>query len=323
MKYKLADGRSVRPSLVVLDDPQAWQQSEGTRLKIERCLIDANWALSTDVVYQFCRACQHSQFLIPSHGRYVGAASSPFSQYRNQPGDKAGHKTGAFPPPKHVIFDTNYWMSFVHARLAVPSGENGCLSLFGEKPESHRQFADHPLAEYRIKTEGRGRKVDEWRARPSGGDNHLLDCLVGRAVAASMQGCRCSNALRSNDQGRRPSNCRIYRNERWRRWDTGTDATAGGSIPDRVPEASIGPRRTGADKSRRSPQGIGTPCRPTPICTHQASRRRFRSDKTVNANGRGRRQSAYTTRACLGSASPSGPKLLRSAEVRSSADQFR
>ena len=39
-----------------------------------------------------------------------------------------------------------------------------------------------------MKTEGRGRTVDEWKLRVAGLDNHWLDCLVGAAVAASMQG---------------------------------------------------------------------------------------------------------------------------------------
>jgi hypothetical protein len=33
-----------------------------------------------------------------------------------------------------------------------------------------------------------GRTVDEWKLRPERADNHLLDCLVGAAVGASMQG---------------------------------------------------------------------------------------------------------------------------------------
>jgi hypothetical protein len=39
-----------------------------------------------------------------------------------------------------------------------------------------------------VKTEGRGRTVDEWKLRPERGDNHWFDCLVGAAVAASLQG---------------------------------------------------------------------------------------------------------------------------------------
>jgi hypothetical protein len=67
-------------------------------------------------------------------------------------------------------------------------GDRGCLSLFGDAAEQHRMFAEHLTSEYRIKTEGRGRTVDEWKIRPERADNHWLDCLVGSAVAASIQG---------------------------------------------------------------------------------------------------------------------------------------
>jgi len=89
---------------------------------------------------------------------------------------------------RHIVFDTNYWKSFAHARLAVPMGDPGCLSLFGNKPELHRLLSEHLTSEYRVKTEGRGRTVDEWKLRVDGLDNHWLDCAVGAAVAASMQG---------------------------------------------------------------------------------------------------------------------------------------
>ena len=109
--------------------------------------------------------------VMPSHGRFVGASSLPFSEYKRQPGDRLG-STGGSPTSRarravrHVVFDTNYWKSFVHARLAVPMGDRGCLSLFGDQPEQHRLFAEHLTAEYRVKTEGRGRTVDEWKLRP-------------------------------------------------------------------------------------------------------------------------------------------------------------
>ncbi len=67
-------------------------------------------------------------------------------------------------------------------------GDPGCLSLFGRDAARHRLLADHLTSEYRVKTEGRGRTVDEWKLRVTGLDNHWLDCLVGAAVAASMQG---------------------------------------------------------------------------------------------------------------------------------------
>ncbi|MEL6740979.1 MAG: terminase gpA endonuclease subunit [Planctomycetota bacterium] len=170
-----------------------WKRDDGAAVRIDRCLIDANWGTSTDVVYQFCRQSPYASLLLPSHGRYVGASSIPFSDYKRKRGERIGLNwrvpmvTGKR-AVRHVVFDTNFWKSFVHARLAVPMGDPGALALFGHKPETHRLIAEHLTAEYRVETEGRGRTVDEWKLRVAGLDNHWLDCLVGSAVAASMQG---------------------------------------------------------------------------------------------------------------------------------------
>jgi hypothetical protein len=47
-----------------------------------------------------------------------------------------------------VVFDTNWWESFVHARLAMAMRDRGCLSLFALKAATHRLFAEHVTAEY-------------------------------------------------------------------------------------------------------------------------------------------------------------------------------
>lgn len=172
---------------------RTWRRFDGVEMRIERCLIDANWGASTSTIYQFCRQSPHSAVLLPSHGRYVGASSVPFDQYKKRTGERIGHNwripsvrgTRAI---RHVTFDSNYWKSFVYARLAVPMGDAGCLSLFGNNPEQHRLFADHVTAEYPVRTKGRGRELDEWKQKPNAPDNHWFDCLVGCAVAASMQG---------------------------------------------------------------------------------------------------------------------------------------
>ena len=170
-----------------------WKRDDGAMLRIERCLVDANWGASTDVVYQFCRQSAHASVIMPSHGRFVGASSQPFSEYQRRPGDRVGlnwrlPNVRGKRAVRHVVYDTNYWKSFVHARLAVAMGDRGCVSLFGDSPDQHRLIAEHLSAEYRVKTEGRGRTVDEWKMRPERGDNHWFDGLVGCAVAASMQG---------------------------------------------------------------------------------------------------------------------------------------
>ncbi len=170
-----------------------WHRDDGANMRIARCLIDANWGSSTDVVYQFCRQSAHSALLLPSHGRFVGASSVPFSEYKRKLGDRVGlnwriPNVQGKRAVRHVVFDTNYWKSFTHARLAVSMGDHGCLSLFGDNPSLHRLFAEQITAEYRVKTEGRGRTVDEWKMRPAAADNHWLDCLVGCAVGASIMG---------------------------------------------------------------------------------------------------------------------------------------
>ena len=170
-----------------------FRRDDGAEMHIERCLIDANWGSSTDVVYQFCRQSTHSALLLPSHGRFVGASSVPFSEYKRKLGDRVGHNwripnVHGKRAVRHVVFDTNYWKSFIHARLAVAMGDKGCLSMFSDSAATHRLFAEHITAEYRVKTEGRGRTVDEWKLRPEASENHWLDCLVGCAVASSIQG---------------------------------------------------------------------------------------------------------------------------------------
>ena len=94
-------------------------------------------------------------------------------------------RSGEFP---HVLVDTNYWKSFVHARLATTPGDRGALTLYGTKRTNHTLFAQHVAgSETSVLTHGHGRDVREWRLKPLRPDNHWLDCLVGCAVAASIQ----------------------------------------------------------------------------------------------------------------------------------------
>jgi hypothetical protein len=173
--------------------PHEWVRDDGANLKIERCLIDANWGTSTDTIYKFCRQSPYSGVVMPSHGRYVGAASVPLREYQKKPGDRVGlnwriPNVQGKRAVRYVVYDTNFWKGFVHARLSVGMGDRGSLSLFGDKAEQHAMFADHLCAEYRVRTQGRGREVDEFKLRPDRPDNHWLDCLAGSAMAASMQG---------------------------------------------------------------------------------------------------------------------------------------
>ena len=177
-----------------------WEREDGAVLKIERALVDANWGQSTDVVYQFCRQSSLAGVILPSHGRYVGASSKPMTEYRKQQGDRLGFNwmipnVAGKRAIRHVIYDTNYWKSFIHARLTVPVGDKGSLTLYGRIPGAHQLFAEHLTAEYRVKTQGRGRTVDEWKLKPQSHDNHFLDCVAGCAVCGSMLGASLPETL--------------------------------------------------------------------------------------------------------------------------------
>jgi hypothetical protein len=171
-----------------------WQVDGGQTMKIGRCLIDANWGESTPTVYSFCRQSPYASILLPTHGRGVKASGSPIMLWPHQEGEQVGlnwrirRTTKKHAPIRHGVYDTNFWKSFMHARLFVPHGDNGSLSLFKAEPAVHRMLADQLHAEYPVPVESQGRKVSEWQNRPNQPDNHFLDCLVGCCVGGSMLG---------------------------------------------------------------------------------------------------------------------------------------
>jgi hypothetical protein len=141
---------------------------------------------------------KYCDVILPPHGRYIGASSKPMTEYRKQPGERLGFNwmvpnvTGKR-AIRHVIFDSNFWKSFIHVRLAVPIGDHGSLSFFGRYPDLHQLIAEHLTAEYRVKTVGRGRVVDEWKIRPERRD--------ASAAGVDRTGFASNNMLTSTDAG--------------------------------------------------------------------------------------------------------------------------
>ncbi|RPI81172.1 MAG: hypothetical protein EHM42_11075, partial [Planctomycetaceae bacterium] len=174
-----------------------WQRDGGGVVRVERCTVDASWGPQTDTVYRFCRQSGYAAILMPSHGHFIGVTSKPMAEYQKREGERIGMhwriSQGAARSVKHVTFDSNWWKSFVHNRLAVQMGGKTALTLFGNRHQLHQILADQLLAEKRVPAEARGRVVDEWKLPPDKPDNHLLDCVVGCAVGASIQGATLSN----------------------------------------------------------------------------------------------------------------------------------
>lgn len=171
-----------------------WKIDGGGVMRPSRILIDAAWGKSSDTVFQFARQSKHASIITPAIGRYIGASSQPMNEYQRKRGERVGHNwripnVARKRAIRHVLYDTNYWKSFVHSRLCVSMGDPGSLSLFEPRVNgAHRMIAEQLTAEQRFETEGRGRKVDEWKLVDKSRDNHLFDDVTGCMVAASMEG---------------------------------------------------------------------------------------------------------------------------------------
>jgi hypothetical protein len=182
-------------------------RDDGSAMSIDKLLIDKGY--KPDVVNAFIIAAGKGSTIMPSQGVGITAAKKPMSEYRAQPGEQIG--TNWMIPragPREVRYvkaDVNYWKGFANARLALPIGTKGGITLYGSKSTEHRLFADHIFNEAGTPTEGQGRQLVEFRPRPgAGSDNHLLDTLVGCAVGASLVGCGKTNGEQKRNV-RRPS----------------------------------------------------------------------------------------------------------------------
>lgn len=162
-------------------------------MKLSKCLIDSGWGKSTDPIFQFCRESEYAAMLLPSKGEGKGPTDRPFSEYKKGQGDRIGFNwmipnVRKKRTIRYVIYDTNFWKTFVRERLLTLQGDIGSMSIFGKGEKFHRLFAEHLTSEYSEPAAGRGRKVDMWSLLPGRSENHWWDCVVGCCVAASESG---------------------------------------------------------------------------------------------------------------------------------------
>lgn len=163
----------------------------GGEMRIERCMIDSGWL--PDPIFKFCRESPHSAILLPSKGWSVGAKGRSMAEWGQKPGERIGWNWRITPQTgggrgRLCVFDPNVWKTFATERLLSPTASRGAVNLFGKAPHEHQLIADHFCSEFRTRTEGRGRTVDEWQIKPGLTDNHLFDCMVGACVIANVQG---------------------------------------------------------------------------------------------------------------------------------------
>lgn len=160
--------------------------------KVERCMIDAGkWP---DAVYRFVQKSPFGASIYPSKGVARSDTSVGVAKWKQRPGERSGYHwrlttgTGSG-RGRQVQFDPDAWKTFLHGTLLVPPGGNHGLFLWGKSASTHAMIAEHCGAEASEPKKIRsGDTFDKWLQRPHRPDNHLWDCLVGCAVAASVQG---------------------------------------------------------------------------------------------------------------------------------------
>jgi hypothetical protein len=167
-----------------------WKTELHVSMRIGLLLVDHGYL--PDVVFQFARRSPHAALILPSRGAGVGAKARPMSEYLPREGETHGWnyliRPAAGRAARHVVFDSNAFKEFAHQRLAVVPGDRGALTLFGDNPARHALFARHMCGERPVKVTSGGRSVWEW-SPVVGAENHLLDCCVMAAVAATIKGC--------------------------------------------------------------------------------------------------------------------------------------
>jgi hypothetical protein len=174
----------------VLDRPYALVG--GGMQPIDVALIDSGkW---TATVYQWIqrRAGRPGVPVHPSKGFGRTTTSRGVSEWKPRPGERKGYHwrltSGDYGRTRAVQFDPDAWKTVVHSSLTAAAGGALGLWLYGTSAARHELIGHHCAAEVGAPVTIRGTTFDKWELPPSRPDNHLWDCLVGCAVAASVLG---------------------------------------------------------------------------------------------------------------------------------------
>ncbi len=174
---------------------RTYYRQGGGEAKLDMVLIDSGF--QKDSVFQWVRqAMKYGCPIHPSKGYAKTATTLGVGDWTKRQGERVGHHwkltTGGKDRTRSVVYDTDVWKSIVYGMLCTPPGDLRAagLNLFGKDGDTHEMIAHHFAAEYAEEMENktRGTKFDKWKDRPDRPNNHLWDCAVGAAVAASVAG---------------------------------------------------------------------------------------------------------------------------------------
>lgn len=203
----------------VHDQDQAVRQVRGIA-------IDTQWGKSSDTVKRFIREKRDPRLIayrghpfLPSHKQLEEYEARPGWLFEHQQHPHVKEPTWSIRPhpdgSRYILADVNRLKSFLMNRLAAPMGTPGCITLYADRPEHHRMFAEHVCSsEYPEPIQARGMVKDCWKTRPNTrSENDYLDCTAGCMCLASI----CGASIKTGHEPpvtRRPSFRDIYKRKK-------------------------------------------------------------------------------------------------------------
>jgi phage terminase large subunit GpA-like protein len=176
-----------------------WKTENGTAMRLARCPYDSGWGEQAGTIYSFCRQTKHAAIVCPSKGE---SSKRGYVTYKPGAGIFVGDHLRVSPLKigegniRLLLYDANYWKSFLFSRLTAGMGDKSALTFCCGKERDIEPIATQLTSEYRTKMQNveKGLEFDLWSPRPSRYDNHWLDCLVGNCVAAGVSGITLQSA---------------------------------------------------------------------------------------------------------------------------------
>jgi len=168
-------------SLVVTRD-------DGEVLPLDRVLIDCGDPETRGEVFTICAGKRFGCNVLPSRGR-------AHHKFRMPSDKKVRSFVNAYldvwkGSGRVVIHDACVWRERIQKGLMSPEGTPGAIRIWGSERERHTKLAEQLCGERLIeKLVGETGEIYKWYVVPGVG-NHKLDCLVGSAVAAAIEGIR-------------------------------------------------------------------------------------------------------------------------------------
>lgn len=172
-----------------------WPEHEtGELRRLEACGIDVGYARQNmdDPVWQFVASAGGSYHAIKGFGSGTGQ-----SRYRAPARKGRGRRLGAHwfatwqPGRRSWLWnlDSDYWKKFIHDGVLTPPGRPGALTLYGDEPTAHKQYAMQLTAEKWTHEylPGRG---DKYSWKPIRQQNHWLDATYIAAAMAAVSGMK-------------------------------------------------------------------------------------------------------------------------------------